>query len=143
MASIEDVDLILNFMEAFYANDGYPFDVEKSRKNVLKFIDDPALGRLWLMESSGTAFGYLILTFGFSFEYGGRDAFLDEFYLEPEFRSKGIGTEAMRFMFDQAKELDVQAIHLEVERTNAGGQKLYINTGFESNDRVLLTKRIQ
>ncbi len=71
-------------MEAFYAIDDYVFEEAAARVNVQKFINDEHLGRLWLLKLEDEAIGYLALTFGFSFEYGGRDAFIDELYLEVE-----------------------------------------------------------
>ena len=35
-----------------------------------------------------------------------------------------------------------QALHLEVERTNAAGQTLYRKFGFEDHDRYLMSRRI-
>jgi GNAT superfamily N-acetyltransferase len=38
--------------------------------------------------------GYIVLAFGFSFETGGRNAFIDELYVAPEHRGKGIARRA-------------------------------------------------
>jgi len=36
------------------------------------------MGRVWLIQYQGQVIGYVILTLGYSLEYGGRDAFIDE-----------------------------------------------------------------
>ena len=41
-----------------------------------------------------------------------------------------------------ARKLGINAVHLEVERTNEKGKRLYHHQGYKSNDRTLLTKRI-
>jgi GNAT superfamily N-acetyltransferase len=82
----------------------------------------------------------VVLTFGFSFEYGGRDAFIDELYLEAAHRGKGIGGLTIDFVSEQAKVLGVKALHLEVERHNDWGNRLYRKKGFGGNERHLLTK---
>ena len=43
------------------------------------------------------AVGYLVLTLGYSLEYGGRDAFIDEVYIRSSYRGRGIGTAALTF----------------------------------------------
>lgn len=139
-ATTFDIQQVLHFMKGFYAIDGYSFDEVRAKRNIEKFIHNKQLGRLWLLQSEGTSIGYLALTFGFSFEYGGRDAFIDELYLDEAFRNKGFGTSILKQLDVEAKSLDVKAIHLEVERHNEGGKKLYKKSGFEANDRILMTK---
>jgi len=48
----------------------------------------------------------------------------------------------MRLLEERCAALDVKAIHLEVASHNDQAQKLYSASGFRSNDRQLLTKRI-
>lgn len=49
------------------------------------------MGRVWLIQHQSLAIGYVILTLGFSLEYGGRDAFIDEFYIQANYQGQGIG----------------------------------------------------
>lgn len=137
-----EVKQVLTFMEAFYAIDGYDFDEDSARANIENFISNEYLGRLWLLKLENKAVGYLALTFGFSFEYGGRDAFIDELYLDQAFRNRGYGSKILKQLDVEAEALGVKAIHLEVERHNDGGKKLYKKSGFTSNDRTLMTKTL-
>lgn len=143
-ALVEEAQLpeVLDMMEAFNAIDAYPFEKEIARKNLLQFIRQEHLGRLWVIKLEVVVVGYVILTFGFSFEYQGRDAFIDELYLKEVYRGKGIGKIALDFVEHQAQQLGIKAIHLEVETTNEVGNKLYLSKGFKSNHRTLLTKKL-
>ncbi|MEO1654479.1 MAG: GNAT family N-acetyltransferase, partial [Bacteroidota bacterium] len=111
-------------------------------KNLLEFTANESLGRLYLIRLESQNIGYIVLSFGFSFEYKGRDAFIDEFFIKQDYRNKGIGKMTMDFLESQSKQLGVKAIHLEVEPHNVNTNKLYINNGFLSNNRQLLTKKI-
>jgi ribosomal protein S18 acetylase RimI-like enzyme len=142
LARQDDISLLLGMMERFYAIDNYPFNRETASSNLRTFIDNDQLGRLWVIHFDNTPIGYLALTFGFSFEYGGRDAFIDELFIEENFRNLGIGSEAMHLVEQEAVLLDVKAIHLEVEKNNATGNRIYLKQGYTSNDRTLLTKSI-
>jgi hypothetical protein len=79
-ATSEEIPAILDMMKAFYHIDGYPFNKDESQINLEIFINDPGLGRIFLIRRENLTVGYLILTLGFSFEYHGKDAFIDEYF---------------------------------------------------------------
>ena len=83
IASPPRVPVILDLMEQFYAEERYPFAREKARAALAPFLADPALGRAWLLRDGDAAVGYFVLTLGWSLEYGGRDAFVDELFVLP------------------------------------------------------------
>lgn len=142
LAEPTDIGALVELMRQFNAIDAYPFDAQITQATLARFIADPPLGRLWLILAGEDAVGYLALTFGYSFEYHGRDAFIDELYLLPSHRGQGIGTRVIQFAIDACPGLGVHALHLEVEQHNAVAQRLYRRAGFEEHHRVLLTRQI-
>jgi ribosomal protein S18 acetylase RimI-like enzyme len=142
IATEKDVPEILTMMEQFNAIENYPFDKSKSNRNILDFLSDANLGRIWLVQNDNTKIGYFVLAFGYSFEYGGRDAFIDELFLKAEYRRIGIGGLIIDFISKEALKLGVKVIHLEVEPHNDGGVKLYRKNGFKDNGRILLSKKV-
>ena len=142
LAQKSHIPQLLRFMQAFYAIDQYPFNTDTAKKNLDQFIENPDLGRIWVILDENQNIGYIILTFGFSFEYQGRDAFIDEFYLIPETRSRGIGKKVLETVISKASSLGVKAIHLEVETHNEAGSRLYKRLDFKGNNRALLTRRL-
>ena len=125
-------------MREFYAIDHYPIDAERSRMLFSKFIGDENLGRAWLILSDGDIVGYVILTFLFSFEFGGKIAFIDKLYLSQRARGKGIGKQTLEFIKSEAAKLSLKVLYLEVEHHNALAQKLYLSAGFESHNRKFM-----
>jgi ribosomal protein S18 acetylase RimI-like enzyme len=118
----------------------YYFDEPVVRQVLRLFLMTADLGQAWIFFDGEIPVGYVVLTYGFSFEYHGRDAFIDELYVEPEYRRKGIGIRAMRFVEERARELGVNALHLEVDQGNEPAAELYRRTGYEDHARFLLTK---
>ena len=108
-----------------------------------KFLMSPDLGQAWVFFEEEIPVGYIVLTFGYSFEYHGRDSFIDELYIEPQYRRRGIGLRAMQFVEERARELGVNAIHLEVDQGNAAAAELYRRTGYDDQARFLMTKRLK
>ena len=138
-----DVDMLLGFMRAFYAHEGLLFLEPAARAAVEGLLRQPSAGRIFLIEADGTPVGYVVLTIGYSLLYQGRDAFIDELFIAPSHRGRGLGRRTIAFLDETCRALDVGALHLEVERVNTPAQELYLRTGFEGHDRALLTKWIR
>ena len=133
---------ITKMMQDFYAIDNYPIDIEVSKKLFSEFLSNENLGKSYLIYSENEIVGYIILTFIFSFEYGGKIAFLDELYINETARGKGIGKLAIPFVKQQCEKLNVKLIYLEVENHNENAQKLYLANDFVIHNRKLLKFKI-
>ena len=133
-----DISTIILLMQNFYAIDNYPIDTEKSKQLFKTFIENETLGKSWLIFHNNEVVGYVILTFIFSFEYGGTIAFLDELYLSEKARGKGIGKATLQFIQTEALKLKLKIIYLEVEGHNENAQKLYIAHDFAVHHRKLM-----
>jgi diamine N-acetyltransferase len=135
-----DLPLVLRLMEGFYRDTDTPFREEAAGQALAALVADPSLGRLFLIETGGTPAGYVVLTLGFSLEFLGRDAFVDELYVTPEHRGRGLGPAAIRFLESVATPLGVRALHLEVGPDNERASGLYRRAGFEDRHHHLMTK---
>ncbi len=95
---------------------------------------------MWVLVVEEHVVGYIVLTLGFSFEFLGTDAFVDELYVLPQYRRRGFGLEAVKYLEAQANKLGVNAVHLEVDGGNEPAFELYRRMGFEDHNRFLMTK---
>lgn len=136
--SLSDIDVITAMMREFYVIDNYPFNAETAKGLFRQFLTEENLGKAWLILNENEIVGYVILTFVFSFEYGGRMAFLDELYLSEKARGKGIGKETLKFIQTEALKLKLKVVYLEVEEHNANVQKLYLAHDFSVHHRKLM-----
>lgn len=116
------------------------FNEEAARTVFRQFLALPKFGRIWLFYHRSALVGYIILTIGFSFEFHGHDGFIDELYVVPEHRRRGFGRQAVEFVEQKAREMGVNAIHLEVDDGNDPALELYRCAGYEDHDRFLMTK---
>jgi diamine N-acetyltransferase len=136
----EDIGTILALMKEFNAIDDYPFNENERRENLMTLLSNESFGKLWLILHEERIAGYTFLGFGFSFEFKGRDAFIDELFIRPEFQGKGIGKAAIDFVIEQSKALGVKVVHLEAEKHNERALQLYQKRGFKDHNRYLLSK---
>lgn len=142
LARPDDVPSLLPLMQAFYRDTDTPFDPRAASRALAALVADPALGRVFLIEVAAEAAGYAVLTLGFSLEFEGKDAFVDELFVAPEHRGHGLGRAALRLLESAAAELGVRALHLEVGPDNESATLLYRRAGFEDRRHRLMTKRL-
>jgi ribosomal protein S18 acetylase RimI-like enzyme len=135
-----DVEAILAMMRGYYEQDGYTFVEAEARAAALALIQDQHLGRLWVTCDGDAVVGYVAVALGFSFEYRGREAFVDELFIAESHRGRGLGREALELAEAYCRDAGVNALHLEVEGHRERALELYRRRGFEDFDRYLMTK---
>jgi diamine N-acetyltransferase len=143
LADNSDTETLVEFIREFHEFEHLPFDESTIRLMLPNILNNDALGRVWLIQDGSEPIGYIVLAFGYSLEFLGRDAIIDELYIRESHRGQGIGTSAIQFVEDACSSLGIQAVHLEVDRQNTAAQSLYRKVGFEDHDRYLMTKWIK
>jgi GNAT superfamily N-acetyltransferase len=138
-----DIDLLLRLMKSLQQDDPWsvPFREDKVREILHELLENPHAGRAFLICAGERCVGYMALSFDFSLEYGGKNAWIDELFVERTFRGKGVGSKTLEFAFQAAWELGAKVLHLEVNRGNPAID-LYRRHGFEEHDRYLMSKRL-
>ena len=138
-AAVDDVPALLALHERFYREEGYPYAHAAMERALRELIANAAYGRAFV--AGDPPVGYLLVTFGFSVEFGGRDAFVDELYVADEARGQGLGSEALQVAEEACREAGIHALHLEVEHENPRARALYERNGYVAHERHLMTKR--
>ena len=92
--------------------------------------------------AGGTIAGYVVVTLAFGMEHGGLMATVDDFYVRPAFRNRGIGGAALARVRELCAGLGVRAVTVEVGAENGAALAVYGRTGFVATDRLLMTLRL-
>jgi ribosomal protein S18 acetylase RimI-like enzyme len=146
LAEESDLAALVVMMRLLREEDGEPdqpaFDADAARATVQTLVTNSSLGQVWLVCVSEEIVGYVVLTFGYSLEFGGRDAYVDELFIAPTHRRRGLASRALGFAESVLSALGIRAVHLEVKRGNESARRLYLSAGFEDLGRQFLTKRI-
>jgi ribosomal protein S18 acetylase RimI-like enzyme len=137
-----EAPVLIAMAKAFHGDDDPPFDDACERAVHVLAAGSP-FGCAWLAKQDGKAIGYVVVTVGFSLEYGGHDGFVDDLYLVPEARGKGLGKTLIDFAIRQAVELGIRTLHLEVEADNDRASALYLRAGFRQTGRKLLRRPLR
>lgn len=142
-ATPADVPELVTLMAEFYAESAMPLDADRARASFEALLAQPVLGAAWVVETDDRQVaGYLVATFTFSMEYGGSSAFIDDLFIRPAFRRRGLARAALEAALAECRARGVQAVHLEVGGENDPARQLYDQVGFEASDRLLLTARL-
>ncbi|NNG02364.1 MAG: GNAT family N-acetyltransferase [Desulfobacteraceae bacterium] len=138
-ASIGDMDSLIHLMRQFYKESGFELNERLSRQAFDELIGNPALGGVWLMYENETRAGYIVLTYGFSMAYGGRDAYVEDLYVLPEFRDRGVGRCGIHTLFEACRAQGIRAVHVDVGTDNTPAIGLYTAFGFKKQGHLFLT----
>ena len=139
-AEPSDADALVGMMRDFNAHERIAFDEQEVRAALAHLFANDSHGLACLILLGEEVAGYFVIAFGFSIEFRGRDAFIDELFVRDEFRGRGLGSAALRHAEGLCRGRGVRALHLEVERENTRAQSVYRRAGFADHDRYLLTK---
>ncbi len=142
LAKSSDSDVLLGLIAAYHTFEQIPHDAVATAAAIAPLLAQTDAGRVWLVRDDEHVVGYVALCFGYSIEFGGRDAFVDEMYLVEAARGRGLGKSALDQVADAARGLGVEALHLEVARANTRAQRLYDRLGFAMRDRYVLMSRM-
>lgn len=102
---------------------------------VRPLLADPSIGDVWVAEEQ-ELIGYLVITWGWGIESGGREALIDEIFVAPAWRSKGIASALIQASLERAREIQTKAVFLETEANNPESRELYKRIGFSEESSV-------
>lgn len=134
LAAAEDADKLLPLVAAFHADMGIDLTDAARAAAVLPLLDGIPHGAAYLIGPRRAPVGYLVISFGWSVEFGGIDGFLDEIYVRPAVRGRGMGGDAILALLKALKTSEFKALHLEVDAESGAGA-LYARLGFKPRAR--------
>ena len=138
IAGPADAPAVMAMMRAFYVEDG--LRLHPTAAGALdELLVTPSLGAVLLDEDRGAVAGYAVVTLGFSLELGGRDAFVDELFVEPGHRRQGRGGALLAAAQAWSRAAGAGVIHLEVAQPDESKLRLYAAAGFRARPHPLMT----
>ena len=129
----EDRDFFIAASKAFYASAAVAHDVPASYHLTTfeELMNAEVYQSGYILTLDGVSAGYALVSKTFSREAGGTVWWLEELYILPEYRGKGLGRSYFDFIEKAAAENGVRRLRLEVEPDNTRAAKLYYNLGYK------------
>ena len=139
-ASSKEIPILLGFIKSYYKLESIVFFEDQVYKALIELINSNNIGRVWLIYLSNKAIGYIVLCFSYSLVSFGQDGMIDEFYIDDEYRKKGIGTQILNIVMKNSKKLGLNCLYLEISKNNIAAQTLYEKLNFKVRDNYFLMK---
>ncbi|MFY0680107.1 MAG: GNAT family N-acetyltransferase [Thalassovita sp.] len=140
MASPSDLERLVPLVRAFQEEFGLSRTDEHRRAALMPLLEGSPHGVAYLFGPQRAPIGYTVISFGWSLELGGMDGFVDEIYVRPGVRGRGIGSEVLTALPKALAGAGLKALHLEVKRDDDDTQRFYRRLRFKDRaDYMLMT----
>lgn len=142
LAKAADLDRLIPLVAAFHAESALESNDAQRKDALVPLLDGSPHGAVYLVGPARAPIGYIVVTFGWSVEFGGLDGFIDEIYIRAGVRGRGVGSEVITALVAMLKSVGMKALHLEVEPANTRALRLYQRCHFKTRDGYQLMSRI-
>lgn len=143
LAKPDDLERVARMVGDFHAEEGIAQDDATRRGALLPLLEGSPHGAVYLAGPARAPIGYVVICFGWSVEFGGMDGFVDEIYIRPAVRGRGIGSEILMSLPKALAGAGLKTLHLEVARDNDRARKLYEKLHFVPRENyVLMTRKL-
>ena len=125
-----DRELYYHYADIFYHTDAVnaPVPAENYAACFDEMMRSDDYLRGYIFEDEGESCGFALLSKTYSQEAGGFSVTIEEIYIDPEHRSRGLATE----FFEHLKAQEwIMRLRIEVEDDNEGAKRLYERMGFD------------
>jgi ribosomal protein S18 acetylase RimI-like enzyme len=137
-----DLGNLLDLLEKQFREHQIPFDAEEQISALGQLLDREDLGLVLLVEEEDQTIGFGVISFAWTLEHGGKSAWLDELYVQPEYRNEGLGSMIVAQALQEAKRSGCRALDLEVNAGNSRAERLYERHGFKRIERTRWMKEL-
>lgn len=141
-AGNKDLDSLLKLLVHQFCEHEISLYQGELKQAIYKMVTEENLGFFLLARDGDLALGVAAVSFAWTLEHGGRSAWLDELYVVPEHREKGIGGKLIEEVLREATRQGCLAIDLEVEEGHRRSEGLYARLGFEPLERSRWARKL-
>lgn len=142
LAGPDDLPALLPMVAAFHEEEGIAIDDETTADAVRHMIEDEAAGCLYLIGPRRAPIGYLAVSFFRSITLGGPAAYIDQFFIRPGVRGRGVGSEVLTRLLPTLEKGGLAGIHLDVGKDRPRLEQFYRRAGFRPNDGYRTMSRL-
>ncbi|MCA0994695.1 GNAT family N-acetyltransferase [Alloyangia pacifica] len=119
LAGPDDLERLLPMVASFQTERaGQQPDEDHLSAALTPLLDGAPQGAIWLIGPRKAPVGYVVAAFGWSVESGGLTATLDQIYVRPAVRRRGMGSEALFQLTQALRQGGVTALQMEVSASD-------------------------
>jgi GNAT superfamily N-acetyltransferase len=131
LAHHADVPQLLPLMREYWIFEGIEgFEESRVGPVLSRLLAEPRLGSIWVAQAGGEIVGYLIAVHVLSLEHQGLMAEIDELFVVPEARSRGLGGQLLAVAESALAAGGCVRLQLQIGASNARGHTFYERRGY-------------
>ena len=135
VATAGDVTALLGLIREYWDFEHIDgFDAERLSPVLDELLARPGFGCTWIVEDGRDAVGYLVAVYVYSLEHAGLTAEIDEFYLQPAWRSAGTGRRLLGIAEEEFARAGCTNVSFQIGRTNSGARRFYERCGYAARE---------
>jgi GNAT superfamily N-acetyltransferase len=140
-ANISDHEEIEKLIAEYHSSEGLTPIKERIAWAVDQQLRSQFPGVLLVAREKGTIIGVALAVYTPSAELG-RVMTVNDFFVRPDHRRKGVGKELARCLVDECKRMKIDEIGLEVLYANKAAAAFWRSVGFQRADRFLFRRKL-
>jgi GNAT superfamily N-acetyltransferase len=141
-ANIQTLDAVVTLVRSQFEEHEIELTGDTLSEAVRGLLTDRLRGAVFL-ASDPDPIGVAVAAFTWTLEHGGLVAWLDELFVVPAHRGRGVGRELLLHVLDAAREAGCRAVELEVDAEHARAEHLYRREGFAPLSRRRWSTRLK
>ena len=142
MMNQNDADEVFKMMREFY-NSPAVFHTSSDavlKKDIEDCISDTPFVEGFVFEEKGELLGYAMTAPSYTTEYGGTCIWLEDLYIKPEYRHRGLGS--LFFSYLEQQYPHAVRFKLEVEKENENAIATYEKNGYDFSPYFEMTREM-
>ncbi len=143
LAKADDLERLLPMVTACHEElERGSTDAETLQLALSPLLEGAPHGAIYLLGMSRAPIGYASLSFGWSLMAGGLVGMIDEIWVRPGVRRRGIGTEVLGSLPRALSQAGLSQLTIEVPADDEKTRRLYHLAGFRAHGgRMLMSRR--
>jgi len=113
-------------------------ETERMRRVLAPLLTGGVEGAVWLIGPVRAPLGYAIVTFGWSMALGGREGWVEDVFIRPSVRRRGIGTEVLHAIAVSLRQGGVRALNARIRPDVPVLAAFCRSAGFAQDPHVLM-----
>ena len=138
LAGPDDHARVMGLMERNIAETGQDWDPVTRERALAPLLDGSPHGAIWLIGPVRAPLGYVLVSFGWSISLGGSEGWVDEVFIRPSVRRRGIGTEVLHAIAVALSKGGVKALHVRLPDAATVNQRFCERVGFAHQPDIRL-----
>lgn len=134
-----DASAWLPLVATFCTGEHIAFEPAQRQRMLTELCGNTDVGELLVVEHENTLVGFALIGYGYSAEFDGRFALLDELFVDARMRGQGLASRLIEAARERCRARRIRFLRLEITDGNERAARVYEREGFRLQPRRLMT----